>query len=120
MDHSLTLTSCEDIGKLTVEVLFHEPAIENQVVFVSGETATFEQMASHLDSLFSTPFKRVLWDENHLQASLNNEPDNIFHKYRMVFTSPGVTWPMEHTFNHQQNIPTVGMVEWAKTHLEMV
>lgn len=117
--HALTLTSCEDIGKLTVEVLFHKPEIENQVVYVSGETATFEQIATHLDSLYSSTFQRILWDEKHLIESLKNDPENIFHKYRLVFTDPGVSWPMEHTFNHKQNIPTIGIIEWAKKNLDI-
>lgn len=116
-DNALTLTCCEDIGKLTIEVLFHQPEIINEVVFVAGETATFAQIADHLDALYQKSFHRVLWDDAHLRNSLKNDPDNIFHKYRLVFTHAGVSWPMEDTFNYQQAIPTIGIVDWAKANL---
>ena len=113
-DNSLTLTCSEDIGTLTIEILFHQPEIVNEAVFVSGETATFSQIAEHLETLYHKPFKRVLWNEEYLKNAIKNDPDNNFHKYRLVFTDQGVSWPMEKTFNYQQNIPTIGILEWAK------
>lgn len=115
--HSLTLTSCEDIGTLTVEVLFHKPEILDQVVFVSGDTVTFQEIADKMDSLFDTRFERALWSSNYLEQRLNDDPENIFNRYRLVFTHPGVTWPMEVTFNYRNNIPTTGIVQWAKEHV---
>src|SRR5690606_3309921 len=116
-NHSLTLTCCEDIGKLTIEVLFHQPEIVNEVVFVSGETATFTQIAEEVEAVFNTTFERILWSKAHLSSALEQRPDDIFNKYRMVFTHPGVTWPMEKTFNYQWGIPTIGIREWAKTNI---
>lgn len=115
--HSLTLTSCEDIGALTVEVLFHQPEILNEVVFVSGDTVTFEEIADKMESVFDVKFERVLWDHAYLEERLNDDPNDIFNRYRLVFTHPGVTWPMEVTFNHHYNIPTTGIVQWAKAHM---
>ena len=115
--NSLTLTACEDIGALTVEVLFHQPEILDQVVFVSGDTVTFEEIADKMEEVFDVKFERVLWDYQFLEKKLNDELDNIFNKYRLVFTHPGVTWPMEVTFNDLNNIPTTGIVEWAKAHV---
>ena len=115
--NSLTLTACEDIGALTVEVLFHQPEILDQVVFVSGDTVTFDEIADKMEEVFDVKFERVLWDYQFLEKKLNDEPDNIFNKYRLVFTHPGVTWPMEVTFNDLNNIPTTGIVEWAKAHV---
>jgi len=115
--HSLTLTSCEDIGAVTVEVLFHQPEILDQVVFVSGDTVTFQEIADKMENLFEEKFERALWDRTYLEQKLNDEPDNIFNRYRLVFTHPGVTWPMNETFNHRNNIQTTGIVEWAKAHI---
>jgi hypothetical protein len=118
--HSLTLTSCEDIGALTVEVLFHQPEVLDQVVFVSGDTVTFQEIADKMEGLFGTGFERVLWNCTYLEQKLNDDPDDIFHRYRLVFTHPGVTWPMDETFNKRNNIPTTGIVEWAKAHIKVV
>ncbi|SHM50856.1 NmrA-like family protein [Chitinophaga jiangningensis] len=116
-NHSLTLTSCEDIGKLTVQILFHQPEFVNEVVFVSGETATFTQIAERVEEVFDTTFERVLWSREYLSSALQQDPDNVFNKYRMVFTHPGVKWPMEKTFNYHVQIPTIGIVDWAKKNL---
>jgi len=116
-DHSLTLTCCEDIGKLTVEILFHQPAFKNEVVYVSGETATFSKIADDMEKIFNRPFERVLWSQEHLKAALEENPDDLFNRYRLVFTHPGVTWPMEQTFNYRHNIPTISIEQWAKRNL---
>lgn len=115
--HSLTLTSCEDIGKITVEVLFHVPEIADQVVYVAGDTLNFIEIAETMESIFGQKFERILWDIPDLKKELEDNPGNVFNRYRLVFTNPGVTWPMTETFNHQNSIPTVGVKQWAKEHL---
>jgi len=115
--HALTLTSCEDIGAVTVEVLFHEPEILDQVVFVSGDTVTFHEIAEKMESLYDTKFERAVWDHSYLEQKLVDDPNDIFNRYRLVFTHPGVTWPMQETFNHRNNIPTTDIVQWAKKYI---
>lgn len=117
--HSLTLTSCEDIGTVSVEVLFHKPEILDQVVYVAGETASFKEIGDKMDRLFNVKFERVLWDDKFLKNKLKDDPSNIFNRYRLVFTHPGVTWPMEITFNHHNNIPTVGIEQWANDNINL-
>jgi len=116
-NHTLTLTSCEDIGKLTSAILFHQPELLDQVVFVAGDTVSFEEIAKKMEALFDTKFDRVLWSVPFLKEKLANEPDNIFNRYRLVFTHPGVTWPMSATFNAQNNISTMGIEQWAKENI---
>jgi len=115
--HSLTLTSCEDIGALTAAILFHQPEILDEVVFVAGDTVSFEEIGKLMDLLFGSEFEKILWDVPHLQQKLEEEPNDVFNRYRLVFTHPGVTWSMEETFNYQHKIPTVGLSQWAKQNL---
>ncbi|WP_440135725.1 aromatic alcohol reductase [Chitinophaga sancti] len=115
--HSLTLTSCEDIGALTVAILFRTPELLDQVVFVAGDTVTFEEIADKMDTLYNTKFHRVLLSIPVLKENLEKEPDNIFNRYRLVFTHPGVTWPMSTTFNAQNGILTKGIEQWAKENI---
>jgi hypothetical protein len=115
--HSLTLTSCEDIGALTIEVLFHQPEILDQVIFIAGDTVTFSEIADKMEYLFGDKFERILWDIPHLEKVLQETPHDVFNRYRLVFTNPGVTWPMSETFNYQNNIPTVGIEQWAKENI---
>lgn len=115
--HSLTLTSCEDIGNLTIGILFHQPEILDQVVFIAGDTLTFEQIHSTLEKLFATTFKRKLLDISKLEKEAEKDPENVFNRYRLVFTHPGVTWPMSQTFNGQNNIPVVDVESWIKENI---
>jgi hypothetical protein len=112
--HSLTLTSCEDIGSVTVDILFDQPEILDQVAFVAGDTLTFQEIADAMDDLLQTKFERVLWDKAQLEEKLISNPQDIFNRYRLVFTHPGVTWPIEETFNYRNKIPTTGVLQWAK------
>nr|WP_262895627.1 aromatic alcohol reductase [Chryseobacterium paridis] len=116
-DHSLTLTACEDIGALTAAVLFHQPELLDQIIFVAGDTLTFEEIALQLESLFDTPFDRNLWSIPVLREKLENDPIDIFNRYRLVFTNPGVTWPMSKTFNDKNNIATKGIKEWVRENI---
>lgn len=115
--NSLTLTACEDIGALTVAILFNKPAIVDQVVFVAGDTVTFENIADKMEQLYHTNFERVLWSNDHLENELQKDPNDPFKRYRLVFTNPGVTWPMTSTFNEKSKIPTIDIVQWAKQHI---
>ncbi|SEA63460.1 aromatic alcohol reductase [Pedobacter hartonius] len=115
--HSLTLTACEDIGALTVAILFHDPEVLDEVVFVAGDTVSFEEIGKLMDLLFGGEFKKTLWDVPHLHKKLEEEPHDVFNRYRLVFTHPGVTWSMDETFNYQNKIPTVGLSQWAKENL---
>lgn len=41
----MTVTTPEDIGALTAEILFAEPRIRDEIVFVAGDTITYGQLA---------------------------------------------------------------------------
>ncbi|MBB5635022.1 hypothetical protein HDF26_002251 [Pedobacter cryoconitis] len=115
--HSLTLTSCEDIGNLTVEILFHKPEILDQVVFIASDTLTFEEISNQLEELFNIKFERRLLDIPQLEKEIQKDPENVFHRYRLVFTHPGVTWPMSQTFNEQNNIPVADLGSWMRENI---
>lgn len=117
--NSLTLTTCEDIGELTVAILFHQPELLNEVVFVSGETLSFEQIANIVEHFFDEKFERVLWSPEYLREALLNDPENNLKRYRIVFTHPGVTWPMAKTFNVKNNIDTTSVKQWLKENNEI-
>ncbi len=115
--NSLTLTSCEDIGNLTIEILFHQPEILDQVVFIAGDTLTFEEMFHKLEGLFDMGFDRKVWDIPQLEKDAKDNSDNVFSRYRLVFTNPGVTWPLSDTFNYQNKIAAVGFERWIKENI---
>ena len=117
-DHAVTVTTPEDIGALTAEILFAEPPIRNQVVYTAGDTLTYAQLADTLDAVLERTVRRVEWSVPELKAELARDPDNAARKYRVVFAeSRGVAWSLDRTFNAQRGFRTVSVAQWVQEHL---
>ncbi len=116
-NNSLTLTTCEDVGALTIKALFHEPEILDQVVFVAGDTLTFKEIGEKMEKMFFEKFDRLLWDIPTLENNIRNNPDDVLARYRLVFTDSGVTWPVTETFNFKNNIEVVDVEQWVQKNL---
>lgn len=118
-DTSVTLTTPEDIGKLTAEIFFTEPQIENEVVYIAGDTITYGDLADIAESLSGEKYKRTLSDITEITNDLENDPTNFVKKYRAIFgAGKGVAWPMEHTFNGKMGISTTSAKQWAADNIE--
>ena len=112
-DNAVTLTTAEDIGRLTVKVLTAQPPMKNQVVFVAGDTVTFGQAADLVEQVSGKPLKRELWTVPQLRAQLAEDRDNAMAKYHVVFAEGrGVSWPIERTFNQEHQISVTDLHQW--------
>ncbi|RFU75769.1 hypothetical protein TARUN_6528 [Trichoderma arundinaceum] len=99
-DNSITLTTPEDIGRATAEVVLDPRGLRNQCVYVAGDTLTYAQVADLLDERFGTRFRRELWDLDELARQMREEPDSSMVKYRDTFAQGrGVAWGQEKTLN---------------------
>ncbi len=106
LDTAVTLTTPDDIGVLTAEIVFFEPTIRNEIVFLAGDTVTYGEVADKLEAAFGRPFKRSVWTVPFLMDELANDPKNMMRKYRAAFAiGRGVSWPKAGTFNDRQGIP---------------
>jgi hypothetical protein len=120
LDTATTVTTPDDIGVLTTEILFAEPRIANQVVFVAGDTITFAQLADLLERITGKRFERNVWTVDYLIEELSKDKDNNLNKYRAVFAQgKGVAWDKSITFNAQHAIKVTTAEEWAKLHLKI-
>ena len=118
-DTAVTVTTPEDIGTLTQEILFAEPPIANQVVYTAGDTITYTELADIVDRVLNREVHRVEWSVPMLKTQLIHDPHNAIRKYRVVFAEgKGVAWAMDKTFNATQGIPVLGVDGWAETHLK--
>lgn len=118
-DTAVTLTTPDDIGKLTAEIFFTEPAIENEIVYIAGDTITYEDLAVIAESLSGHKYERTLSDITEITNDLKNDPTNFVKKYRSIFgVGRGVSWPVENTFNSKNGIPTTSAKEWAKENID--
>lgn len=118
-DTAVTVTTPEDIGALTSEILFAEPRIVNRVVYTAGDTITYARLADTVDSVLGRKARRVEWSVPMLKDQLAEDPDNVIKKYRLVFAEgKGVSWPVDKTFNAERGIEVSGVEQWARDNLK--
>ncbi|MFC7673323.1 aromatic alcohol reductase [Mycolicibacterium sp. GCM10028919] len=117
-DNRVTVTTPEDIGALTTEIVHARPRIANQVVHVAGDTIDFRQLADIVDEVRGEPVARTEWSLPHLLDELERHPADSMAKYHAMFAQGrGVAWPKERSFNGTHGIATTTAAEWAHAHL---
>ncbi|MET0819773.1 MAG: aromatic alcohol reductase [Aeromicrobium sp.] len=118
LDNSVTLTTPDDIGALTAEIVFFEPRFRNDIVYLAGDTVTYGQVTSILERVLGRPFAANVWSVPHLIHELENDPDHHIKKYRAVFAQgKGVAWPKVGTFNERQSFDVTTVEQWARQNL---
>ncbi|MDF3980445.1 aromatic alcohol reductase [Luteibacter sp. PPL554] len=118
LDTKVTLTTPDDIGALTAEIAFFEPRIRNEIIYLSGDTVTYGEVADLLERVLGRPFKRNVWTVPYLLDELRKDPTHHIKKYRAVFAQGrGVAWPKNGTFNEQHSIAVTTAEMWARDHL---
>ncbi|MGC7836983.1 aromatic alcohol reductase [Pseudomonas wayambapalatensis] len=119
LENSVTLTTPDDIGALTAEIVFFEPRLRNEIVYLSGDTVTYDEVAGLLERVLGRPFKRNEWTVPYLMDELEKDPTHHIKKYRAVFAQGrGVAWPKAGTFNEQQAINVTTAEQWARANLQ--
>lgn len=96
----VTVTTPEDIGLLTAQILLAQPRVANQVVLVAGDTLNYAQLADTLDALLGRNLQRIEWTVAKLLDELARDPADPMKKYRAVFAQgKGVAWDKRMTYN---------------------
>lgn len=117
-DTAVTVTTPEDIGRLTTQIVLAEPAIANQVVYTAGDTLTYGQLADTVDTALGIQLQREPWSVPALLADLASSPDDNLKKYRAVFAQGnGVAWDPAVTFNARHGIAVTDVDAWIRQHL---
>ena len=112
-DNRLTVTTSDDIGRLTAAILAHEPRIQNEVVYVAGDTFSYTQLADMVEGHLGRDAERVLWDMDRLRSEVASHPEDGMRKYRLAFArDTGVAWDKDRTFNAAQGIEVVDVPTW--------
>jgi NmrA-like family len=118
-DNAVTVTTPEDIGALTAQIVFTEPRIANRVLYTAGDTLTYQRLADIVESVMNRTMRRVLWSVPLLKEELAKDPHNSIKKYRVVFAEgKGVSWDVAGTFNAQRGIKVVEVEQWATANLK--
>lgn len=114
-DNAVTVTTAEDIGALTTGIVFAEPRIANQVVYVAGDTVTYGHLANTVERVLGLNVRRAEWRVPELKRQLAEMPDDSIRKYRVVFAEGrGVAWDKDRTFNAQHGIGVCGLENWIR------
>lgn len=117
-DTAVTLTTPEDIGALTAAVVFAQPRIRNDIVFLAGDTVTYSEVADKLQAALGRPFSKSEWTEQYLLDELARDPQNMMRKYRAAFAQGrGVAWDKTGTFNQRNAIPVTDVSSWIRANL---
>ncbi len=115
---AVTVTTPDDIGTVTAEVLFAEPCIAREVVYTAGDTITYGQLTDTLDLVLKRKMRRVAWNVAMLKDQLAQDPGNAIRKYRLVFAEgKGVAWAVSETFNAEHGMQLVGVERWVQENL---
>lgn len=118
LDTAVTLTTPDDIGTLTAEIVFTKPRIRNEIVYLAGDTVTYREVADKLQASLGRPFSRSEWDEEYLLAELARDPHNMMRKYRAAFAQGrGVAWDKSQTFNSLRALPVTDVESWIDENL---
>ncbi|WP_201192528.1 aromatic alcohol reductase [Pseudomonas fluorescens] len=117
-DNQVTVTTPEDVGRLTTEIFLEEPRIANEVVFVAGDTISYGRLADVVEAVSGNKFERIEWTLDELRASLALQPQDVMLRYRVGFaTGTGMWWEKSSTYNHQKGIKTADVEDWLRQHL---
>lgn len=115
---AVTLTTPDDIGALTAAVVFAQPRIRNEIVFLAGDTVTYGEVADKLQAALGRPFSRSEWTEQYLLDELARDPQNMMRKYRAAFAQGrGVAWDKSGTFNQRHAIAVTDVSSWIQANL---
>ncbi len=116
-DTTVTVTTPEDIGRLTARVVC-EPVQGDPIVFCAGDTISYGQLADTIERVLRRPMRREQWTIPMLRSELMAAPDDPMRKYRAVFAEGvGVAWDKSLTYNAERGIPTTTVAQWVEQHL---
>lgn len=80
-DNRLTVTTPDDIGRLTAAILAHEPRLDGDVVYVAGDTFSYTQLADMVEHHLGREVERILWNMDMLRSEVAAYPEDGMRKY---------------------------------------
>ena len=117
-DTKVTVTTPRDIGRVVAEVVWAVPELRG-VVFATGESVSYRQVAAVLEKVLGEKVNRELWSVDMLTEELAKDPEDGLKKYRVVFAEGrGVSFNEVTTFNHQRGMDLQGAEAWVRENMK--
>uniref|UniRef100_K3WEW4 NmrA-like domain-containing protein n=1 Tax=Globisporangium ultimum (strain ATCC 200006 / CBS 805.95 / DAOM BR144) TaxID=431595 RepID=K3WEW4_GLOUD len=123
-ENAVTVTTVQDIARLTAEIVLSAETEWNSVTFIAGDTVTYANLVALVRKTASAVARLVqteVWDVSTLKTELAEDPTNSIKKYRVVFAEGvGVSWEKAKTWNEVNGIKTTSVEEWLQAHPEVL
>ncbi|KAG9013232.1 hypothetical protein FRB94_003302 [Tulasnella sp. JGI-2019a] len=117
-ENEVTVTSAEDIGRLTASVLLDDKEVMGGVIKIAGDTTTFSGIADLLRGM-GCDIKQETWTLEDLEEQLREKPTDKMLKYQVVWArNVGVSWPKDETYNARKGILVEDLKTWAEKNLK--
>ncbi|KAJ5224955.1 hypothetical protein N7468_006180 [Penicillium chermesinum] len=117
-ENRVTLTTPEDIGRITAEIVLDDDSFANKPIFIGGDTISYGELANLVEKVVQRPIKRTVLSFPEVKAALAKDPDNNVLKYQGIFSAGrGVAWDLAETWNQKRGIRGRTVEEWAREHL---
>lgn len=114
----VTVTTPDDIGRLTTEILLAQPRIADEIVYVAGDTITYGELANVVERVMGRAIERKLYTPDMLRADLANAPADVMARYRVAFArGDGMWWDVSRTFNRRHGYDVVDVERYLKSRL---
>ncbi len=111
----VTVTTPEDVGKLTTEILLAEPRVVDEVVYVAGDTISYGQLAEVVERVTGRKFEKTEWTLDKLRADLAAAPSDVMARYRAAFAlGDGMWWDKSRTFNERKGLKVTDVEEYLR------
>jgi hypothetical protein len=112
--HKVTVTDVHDIGRVLARVVAGDVDAENKVVYVAGDTVSYEELADIVARVSGKNVEKEAWSVPYLEEELKKDPDDSITKYRLVFARDGVWWDKEATVNERLGMKMMHVEDYAK------
>lgn len=117
-DNAVTVTTAQDIGRLTADIILTTPEFADEVVHVAGDTITYGDLADVVERALGRATTREVWDTPGLMDALSTDPSDTLKRYRAVFAlGRGMSWNKDDTFNAQRGLAVTDTTTWLTEHM---
>ncbi|MGK5025388.1 aromatic alcohol reductase [Janthinobacterium sp. RB2R34] len=114
-DTKVTVTTPDDIGRLTTDILLDRPRIANEIVYVASDTLSYRELADVVEEVTGQRYRRELLTTDMLIDETARRPDDAMARYRLGFArGDGMWWDKDTTYNAMRNIPTTDTRTWLQ------
>lgn len=74
-ENRITVTTPKDIGRVTADVMLDPRGVKDEVVYVAGDTLSYNEVGDLVDAHYGETFQRELWDLEALDGQMKEDPN---------------------------------------------